>query len=107
MVSDLFFCPLLLIALLWRCVMRHWVGPRDPTRASPPRLPVTRPPPQRRREPQPFAGRPRKPHGDACEHARDSRRHAPSAAPPRSVMPRGRQREVAPSRHGGPPPDCP
>jgi transposase-like protein len=107
MVSDLFFSQLMLIALLWRCVMLHWVGPSDPTMASPTLLPVTLPPPKRSREPQPFAGLTRKPHCDACEHARDSRLHAPSASPPRIVMTRGRRREVDTSRHCCPNPDCP
>ena len=106
MVSDLFFSQLMLIALLWLCVMLHWVWPSDPTMASPTILPATRPPPKRSREPKPFAGLTRKPHCDACEHASDSRPHASSAPPPRIVMKRGRRREVDTSRHFCPNPDC-
>src|SRR5256712_6240646 len=106
MVSDLFFSQLMLIALLWLCVMLHWVWPSDPTMASPTILPATLPPPKRRREPNPCAGLTRKPPCDACAHARDSRPHAPSAPPPRIVMTRGRRREVDTSRHFCPNPDC-
>jgi len=105
MVSDLFFYQLMLIALLWLCVMLHWLWPSDPTLASPTILPATLPPPKRRREPLPFAGLTRKPHCDACEHASDSRPHAPSAPPPRIVMMRGRRRAVDTSRHCCPNPD--
>src|SRR5438034_5149403 len=106
MVSDLFFYQLMLIALLWLCVMLHWVWPSDPTLASPTILPATLSPPKRRREPKPFAGLTRQPHCDACEHASDSRPHAPSAPPPRIVMTRGRRRAVDTSRHFCPNPDC-
>jgi IS1 family transposase len=106
MVSDLFFYQLMLIALLWLCVMLHWVWPSDPTMASPTILPATLPPPQRSREPKPVAALTRKPHCDACAHASDSRPHAPSAPPPRIVMTRGRRREVDTSRHCCPNPDC-
>src|SRR5256884_6793915 len=106
MVSDLFFYQLMLIALLWLCVMLHWVWPSDPTIASPTILPATLPPPKRRREPKPFAGLTRQPHCDACEHASDSRPHAPSAPPPRIVMTRGRRRAVDTARHFCPNPDC-
>jgi hypothetical protein len=106
MVSDLFFYQLMLIALLWLCVMLHWVWPSDPTLASPTILPPPHPPRKRSREPKPFAGLTRKPHCAACEHASDSRPHAPSAPPPRIVMTRGRRREVDTSRHCCPNPDC-
>src|SRR6266545_5029906 len=106
MVSDLFFSQLMLIALLRLCVMLHWVWPSDPTIASPTILPATLPPPKRRREPKPFAGLTRKPHCDACEHASDSRPHAPSAPPPRLVPTRGRRRQVDTSMHFCPNPDC-
>src|SRR5262249_28400037 len=106
MVSDLFFYQLMLIAFLWLCVMLHWVWPSDPTLASLTILPATRPPQKRRREPKPFAGLTRKPTCDACEHASDSRPHAPSAPPPRRVMTRGRRREVDTSRPFCPNPAC-
>jgi hypothetical protein len=35
MASDLFFYQLMLIALLWLCVMLHWVWPSDLTLACP------------------------------------------------------------------------
>jgi hypothetical protein len=106
MVSDLFFYQLMLIALLWLCVMLHWVWPSDSTIVSPTILPATLPPPKRSREPKPFAGLTRKPHCDACAHASDSRPHASSAPPPHIVMTRGRRREVDTSRHFCPNPDC-
>jgi hypothetical protein len=105
MVSDLCFYPLRLLARLWLWVLRHWVGPRDSTMVSPTLRPATLPPPKRRREPQPFAGLPRKPHCDAWEHARASRPPASSAPPPRIVMTRGRQREGDTARHCCPNPD--
>ena len=85
MVSDLFFYQLMLIALLWLCVMLHWMWPREPTMASPTILPATLPLPKRRREPKPFAGLTRKPHCDACEHANAPYSEAPST-PPRRIV---------------------
>jgi IS1 family transposase len=105
MVSPLFFYQLTLIALVWLCVMLHWVWPSDS--AACPTIPEPLPPlPKRQREPPPFAGLTKKPHCDACEHATDSRPHAPSAPPPRIVPTRGRRRQVDTSMHFCPNPDC-
>jgi len=50
MVSPLFFYQLTLIALIWLCVMLHWVWPSDA--AACPTLPEPLPPrPKRKREP--------------------------------------------------------
>ena len=82
MVSPLFFYQLALIALVWLCLMLHWMWPS--ASAACPTLPAPLPPrPKRTREPTPFAGLTKKPHCDACDHATDSHPHAPSAPPPR------------------------
>jgi hypothetical protein len=81
MVSHLFFYQLVLIALVWLCVILHWVWPSDPTIACP-TIPLPPPSsPKRRREPTPFVGFTHKPHCDACEHATAPRPQAPSAPP--------------------------
>jgi len=105
MVSDLFFYPLVLIALVWLCLMLHWAWPRDPA-ACPTTLASSSPLPKRTREPKPFAGLTHKPHCDACEHAHDPRPPVPSAPPPRIVMTRGRRRQVDTAHQFCPNPDC-
>ena len=105
MVSPLFFYQLTLIALVWLCVMLHWMWPSDS--AACPTLPEPLPPrPKRKREPKPFVGLTTKPHCDACAHATDSRPQAPAAPPPRIVPIRGRRRQVDTSSHFCPNPDC-
>jgi len=105
MVSPLFFYQLTLIALVWLCVMLHWMWPSDS--AACPTLPEPLPPrPKRTREPTPFVGLTTKPHCDACAHATDSRSQAPAAPPPRIVPIRGRRRQVDTSSHFCPNPDC-
>src|SRR5215475_3799799 len=106
MVSHLFFYQLGLIALVWLCVILHWVWPSDSATAYPTTLEPTPPRPKRRREPKPFAGLTTKPHCDACAHVSDSCPHAPSAPPPRIVMTRGRRRQIDTSHHFCPNPDC-
>src|SRR5215831_18809091 len=69
MVSHLFFYQLVLVALVWLCLMLHWVWPSDPSLASPTILPPPPPRRKRRHEAQPFAGLTRKPPCDACEHS--------------------------------------
>src|SRR5499426_390387 len=106
MVSHLFFYQLGLIALVWLCVILHWVWPSNPATADPTTLAPTPPRPKRRREPKPFAGLTTKPHCDACAHVSAPRPHPPSAPPPRIVMTRGRRRQVDTSMHFCPNPDC-
>src|SRR2546429_4722343 len=106
MVSDLFFYQLALVALVWLCVMLHWVWPRDLATVCPTTLEPTPPLPKRHREPQPFAGLTTKPHCDACAHVSDPRPHATSAPPPRLVPTRGRRRQVDTCTHFCPNPDC-
>jgi hypothetical protein len=106
MVSDLFFYQLMLIALLWLCVMLHWVWPSDPTLGSPTILPPTPPPPKRSREPKPFAGLLQKPLCDACAHAADDRPKAPSSPPPVLTFTRGRKRTIDTQQHFCPDQDC-
>ena len=88
MVSHLFFYQLVLIALVWLCLMLHWVWPSDPAAACPPTPEPPPPRPKRQREPKPFAGLTTKPPCDACEHATAPRPQAPAAPPPASC-PRG------------------
>jgi IS1 family transposase len=105
MVSPLFFYQLMLIALVWLCLMLHWMWPSDA--AACPTLPELLPPlPQRKRAPTPFAGLTTKPHCDACAHATDSRPHAPSVPPPRIIPTRGRRRQVDTATHFCPNPAC-
>jgi len=106
MVSHLFFYQLGLIALVWLCVILHWVWPSNPATADPTTLAPTPPLPKRRRAPKPFAGLTTKPHCDACAHVSAPRPHPPSAPPPRLVMTRGRRRQVDTSTHFCPNPDC-
>jgi hypothetical protein len=81
MVSHLFFYQLTLIALVWLCVMLHWVWPSDSAAACPTPLAPPPPRPKRNRAPKPFEGFIKKPHCEACEHATAPRPHAPSAPP--------------------------
>ena len=55
MVSDLFFYQLVLIALVWLCLMFHWIWPQPPLRACRHRSPHPHVP-KRQRVPKPFAG---------------------------------------------------
>jgi IS1 family transposase len=106
MVSHLFFYQLVLLGLLWLCCMLHYAWPSDHA-ADLQRLPQPLPPPRKPpRVPQPFPGLTHKPHGDACEHATASRPQAPCASPPPIVSTRGRRRQVNPSCHVCPDPDC-
>jgi IS1 family transposase len=105
MVSHLFFYQLTLIALVWLCLMLHWMWPSDA--AACPTLPELLPPlPKRKREPTPFAGLTTKPHCDTCAHSTDSRPQPPACPPPRIVPTRGRRRQVDTSTHFCPNPDC-
>src|SRR5499433_3291344 len=106
MVSHLFFYQLGLIALVWLCVILHWVWPSDSATAYPTTLEPTPPRPKRRREPKPFAGLTTKPHCDACESSSAPRPQTPSVPPPRIVPTRGRRRQVDTSTHCCPNPDC-
>ena len=82
-----FFYQLMLIALVWLCLMLHWMWPSDSAACL--TLPEPLPPrPKRKREPTPFAGLTTKPPCDACEHATDSRLQAPRSRP-RASCPRG------------------
>jgi hypothetical protein len=105
MVSDLFFYQLMLVALVWLCLMLHWLWPSAPATCPPPPEP-TPPVPKRKRERLPFAGLTQKPHCDACEHHGDLRPQPPSSRPPHIVMTRGRRRQVDTSMHFCPNPDC-
>jgi hypothetical protein len=106
MVSHLFFYQLTLIALVWLCVMLHWVWPSNSAAACPPPLEPPPPRPKRHREATPFAGLTTKPHCDACASSSAPHPQTPSVPPPRIVPTRGRRREVDTSRHFCPNPDC-
>jgi hypothetical protein len=105
MVSHLFFYQLTLIALVWLCLMLHWVWPSDSAAACPTPLAPPPPRPTRHRVPQPFKGFIKKPPCDACAHATAPRPPAPSVPPPRMVPTRGRRRQVDTSTHFCPNPD--
>jgi hypothetical protein len=77
MVSHLFFYQLTLIALVWLCVMLHWVWPSDSAAACPTAPEPPPPVPKRHREITPFAGLTTKPSCDACAHASDPRSEGP------------------------------
>src|SRR5919198_1508506 len=105
MVSHLFFYQLTPIALVWLCLMLHWMWPSDS--AACPTIPEPLSPrPKRKRAPTPFAGLTTKPHCDACEHGSTPRPQPPTAPPPRIVMTRGRRRQVDTSHHFCSNPDC-
>jgi IS1 family transposase len=105
MVPDLFFYQLLLVALIWLCVMLHWVWPSDPTMC--PTTPEPTPlPPKRHPGPKPFEGLTVKPPCDACASSSAPHPQTPSVPPPPIVPTRGRRREVDTSRHFCPNPDC-
>src|SRR5437870_8415048 len=104
MVSDLFFYQLGLIALVWLCLMLHWVWPSAAADTCP--MTPAPPPPKRKREPTPFAGLSQKPPCDACAHTTDPRLPGSSAPPPRIVPTRGRRRQVDTSMHFCPNLDC-
>src|SRR5262245_40826969 len=106
MVSHLFFYQLGLVALVWVCLILHWVWPSAcaPAPPTPPQpTPLRR---QRRHEPKPFVGLTTKPHCDACEHRSEPPPQTPAAPPPRLVPARGRRRHVDTSTHFCPNPDC-
>jgi hypothetical protein len=105
MIPTLFFYQLVLIALVWLCLMCHWMWPSAPATCLPTPEP-THPVPKRKRERKPFAGLTTKPHCDACEHGPAPRPPAPSTPPPRIVPTRGRRRQVDTSTHFCPNPDC-
>ena len=105
MVPDLFFYQLLLVALIWLCVMLHWVWPSDLTMC--PTTPEPTPlPPKRHPGPKPFEGLTTKPPCDACASSSAPHPQTPSVPPPPIVPTRGRRREVDTSRHFCPNPDC-
>src|SRR6266702_3930771 len=106
MVSHLFFYQLVLVALVWLCLMLHWVWPSDSVAACLTTLEPLPPRRQRSREPKPFVGLTTKPHCDACADTSDPHPHAPAAPPPRIVMTRGRRRQIDAAHHFCPNPDC-
>jgi hypothetical protein len=106
MVSALFFCQLVLVALVWLYVLRQWAWPSDPAPGYPMIPEPSGPRPQRQHAPKPFAGLTTKPHCDACAHASAPYPRALSAPPPRIIMARGRHRQVDTSHHFCPNPDC-
>ena len=106
MVSNLFFYQLMLIALVWLCLMLHWLWPSEPAAE---RLTTAQPmPPSRKRSkvPKPFPGLTRQPHCDACAQDVTLRHEPPCAPPPRLISIRGRRRQVDTSHHFCPDPNC-
>src|SRR5215831_11233848 len=106
MVSNLFFYQLMLIALVWLCLMLHWLWPSEPAAES---LTTAQPiPPSRKRSkgPKPFPGLTRQPPCDTCAQDVTLRREPPCAPPLRLISIRGRRRQVDTSHHFCPDPDC-
>src|SRR5215472_18024699 len=99
MVSDLFVCGLLLLGLLWLCIIRYDRWSYDRAIGSPTTLKSPVPTRQHSHDPKPFAGLTYKPYCDACEHAAEPGREAPSIPPSRMAFTRGRRREVDTSAH--------
>jgi hypothetical protein len=106
MVSHLFFYPLVLVALVWLCLLLHWVWPSDSVAACLTTLEPLPPRRKRSREPTPSVGLTTKPHCDACADASAPYPQAPATPPPRLVMTCGRRRQVDTSPHFCPNPDC-
>src|SRR5262245_22763779 len=105
MVPGLFFYQLVLIALVWLCLLLHWMWPSD-LATCPPTPAPTPPVPKRHRARNPFAGLTQKPPCDTCAHVSDLRPEAPWPPPPRIVSTRGRRCQVDTSTHFCPNPDC-
>jgi len=106
MVSHLFFYQLVRVALVWLCLVRHWVWPSDPAAVCP-TAPAPPPPvPKRHQEPQSCAGLTTKVPCDACAPPSDLDSEAPRPPPPRIVPTRRRRRQVDTATHGCPNPDC-
>jgi IS1 family transposase len=106
MVSHLFFYQLMVIALVWLCLMLHWLWPSESVAE---RLTTAQPsPPSRKRSkgPKSFPGLTRQPHCDACAQDAPLRREPPGAPPLRLISIRGRRRQVDTSHHFCPDPDC-
>jgi IS1 family transposase len=106
MVSNLFFYQLMLIALVWLCLMLHWLWPSEPAAERLTTAPPIPPSRTRSKVPKPFPGLTRKPHCDACAQDITLRREPPCAPPPRLISIRGRRRQVDTSHHFCPDPDC-
>jgi IS1 family transposase len=106
MVSHLFFYQLMLIALVWLCLMLHWLWPSEPAAERLTTAPAIPPSRTRSKVPKPFPGLTRKPHCDACAQDITLRREPPCAPPPRLISIRGRRRQVDTSHHFCPDPAC-
>src|SRR4029453_12174684 len=104
--SNLFFCQLVLIALVWLCLMLHWLWLSAPAIARLTTAPPIPPPRKRAKIPPPFPGLTRKPHCDACAQDVTLRREPPCAPPPRLISIRGRRRQAATAHQFCPDPDC-
>jgi IS1 family transposase len=107
MVSDLFVYQLVLWALVWLCLMLHYVWPSDRTAAyhRPPKSVLL--PRKHSNEPNPFAGLTHKPDCAACEQAAQAPMVQPPPAPPPPITStRGRRRQVDTSAHFCPNPTC-
>src|SRR4030095_11278706 len=98
MVSHLFFYQLMLIALVWLCLMLHWLWPSEPAAERLTTAPLIPPSRTRAKGHKPFPGLPRQPHCDACAQDVTLRREPPCPPPPRLISIRGRRRQVDTSR---------
>src|SRR5262245_21759566 len=107
MVSDLCFCELLPLGLLWLCVLRHY-GWRGGCSTGPQRVSTPAPAPRTRsRAPKPFPGLTSKPPCATCEQAAQAPVAPPPPAPPPPITStRGRPRQVDTSQQFCSHPDC-
>ena len=105
MLQTLFFCEIVMVALVWLVLLLHHAWPNRCTQrqSSPTPLKSRR---QHSREPKPFTGLTQKPHCVLCEPEAAHPR-APLPAPPAPMPPTHRRpRTVDTSRHFCPHPGC-
>ena len=106
MVSNLFFYQLMLIALVWLCLMLHWLWPSEPAAERLTTAPPIPPSRKRSKVPKPFPGLTRQPHCDACVQDVTLCHEPPCTPPPRLISIRGRRRQVDTAHHFCPDPNC-
>jgi hypothetical protein len=105
MVPTLFFCEIVLVALVWLFLMLSWLWANDPATRYPTR-PQPRPPHKRFNEPKPFAGLTQRPHYALCEQDVMPPQALPPAPPDPLPPTHRRPRTVDTSRHFCPHADC-
>src|SRR5919109_5557448 len=99
MISDVLFCTLLVVGVVWLYLMFHWVWPYDcilpcqkPSAPTPARGKGSK-------EPKPFLGLTTKPHWAACEQRMASPQPPPPMPPAPLLLPKRRPRQVDTEKH--------